>query len=84
MKTIKPCDEELLTPAELAIQLKVRVRTIYELAKRNAVPHVRINHKILRFRLDEVRKAIAEHYYVPAKPLPRRWHPKRKKEVVAQ
>jgi excisionase family DNA binding protein len=82
LKTLKPSYEELLTADELAPKLKVHVGTVYLLVRRNAIPYERINHKILRFRLSEVQKALAEHYHVPAKPVARRPFPKRKKEIA--
>jgi excisionase family DNA binding protein len=82
LKTLKPCYEELLTAEELAPKLKVQTGTVYQLVRRDAIPHVRINHKILRFRLSEVQKALAELYHNPAKPVARRPFPKRKKEVA--
>jgi excisionase family DNA binding protein len=75
-------DEELLTAEELAPKIKVQTGTVYQLVRRGDIPYDRINHKILRFRLSEVQKALAEHYHVPAKPLTRRPFPKRKKEIA--
>jgi excisionase family DNA binding protein len=80
LKTLKCYDEEFLTAEELAPKLKVQTDTIYRLVRSDAIPHTRINHKILRFRLSEVQKALAEHYHVPAKPMARRPFPKRKLE----
>jgi hypothetical protein len=74
-------NEELLTSEELEPELKVTVEAVYQLVRRKVIPHVRLNHKILRFRLSEVREAL-QNYHVPAKPLTRLPFPKRKEEGV--
>jgi excisionase family DNA binding protein len=82
LKTLKPRYEELLTAEELAPKLKIQTGTVYRLVRSDVIPYTRLNHKILRFRLSEVQKALTEHYHVPAKPVARRPFPKRKKEVA--
>jgi hypothetical protein len=71
--------EELLTAGELAPKIKCKsVDTIYRLQRAGVIPCFRVNHKIMLFRLSEVYEALEKYYHVPAKPLPRHYHPKRK------
>ena len=70
--------EELLTAGELAPKIKCRsVDTVYRLQRAGVIPCYRVNHKLMWFRLSEVREALEKYYHVPAKPLPRHYHPKR-------
>jgi len=71
--------EELITAGELAPKIKCRsVDTVYRLQRAGVIPCYRVNHKLMWFRLSEVREALEKYYHVPAKPLPRHHHPKRK------
>jgi excisionase family DNA binding protein len=44
----------LLKTDEVAELLKVKKSTIYSLVHRNKIPHIKISHKILRFRQSEI------------------------------
>lgn len=46
--------EELLTPQEVARLLKVDKRTIYYWIGRGLITYVRVNKKVVRFRLQDV------------------------------
>ena len=71
--------EELITAGELRSHLKAKtVDTIYRLVRANVIPCYRVNHKLMWFRLSEVREALEKYYHIPAKPLPRHYHPKRR------
>jgi excisionase family DNA binding protein len=59
MRRLVPVDE-------IAELLSLPIATIYDLARRNELPSVRIARKILRFDLDEIEKTINSRRNRPA------------------
>lgn len=41
-------NDEYLTPAEVAAELRVNVRTVYGLLRRNELPHFNLGHRTKR------------------------------------
>jgi len=60
--------EELITAGELAPKIKCRsVDTVYRLQRAGVIPCYRVNHKLMWFRLSEVREALEKYYHVSPK-----------------
>jgi excisionase family DNA binding protein len=55
-----PAPDALLTIDELATQLRVKRRAVERLIARRAIPVIRINARVLRFRWREVETALAK------------------------
>jgi excisionase family DNA binding protein len=50
----------MLTPLELANQLRVKVCTVRHWVKQGKIPVIRISRKVLRFRLEDVLAVLEE------------------------
>jgi excisionase family DNA binding protein len=48
----------LLTAEDIALMLKVKVQTVYTIARRGELEKVKLSRKCLRFRADEVERYI--------------------------
>lgn len=53
-------DEDLLTYAQAAKYLNVRLGTLYALVSRKQIPHVRIGRRLVRFSRSSLMSLIAE------------------------
>lgn len=53
--------EQLLTPEEVAKLLKINKRTVYYWIEKRLINYIRINHKVVRFRLTDVEELIQKH-----------------------
>ncbi len=53
--------QELLTPEEVAKMLKVDRRTVYYWIEQKKINHIRINRKVIRFRLYDVEEFLQKH-----------------------
>ena len=49
---------ELLTAEDIATMLKVKVQTVYLIARRGELEKVKLSRKCLRFRVDDVERFI--------------------------
>jgi len=52
---------DLLTPEEVAKLLKISKRTVYYWIDRKLINHIRINHKVVRFRPEDIEEFIQKH-----------------------
>jgi len=48
----------LLTAEEIAAMLRLKVQTVYTMARRGELPKVKLSRKCLRFRADDVERFI--------------------------
>ena len=53
-------DPDLLTMDEVAVRLRMKRTAVESLIKRRAIPVIRINARVLRFRWREVEAALAK------------------------
>lgn len=53
--------EELLTPEEVAKLLKVNKRTVYYWIEKRAIPYIKFNRKVVRFRPSDIEEFLAKH-----------------------
>lgn len=57
---IPPAPDALLTITEVATQLRLKKSAVERLVKRRAIPVIRINRRVFRFRWREVESALAK------------------------
>jgi len=55
-----PAGEGIFTKPELAKHLKVSIRTITEMMKRGELAYIKINGRLVRFRLEDVHARLTE------------------------
>jgi excisionase family DNA binding protein len=55
-----PAGHGILTKPELAKHLKVSIRTITEMMKRGELAYIKINGRLVRFRLEDVHARLTE------------------------
>ena len=57
---VLPTEERVFTKPELAKHLKVSIRTITEMMKRGELAYIKINGRLVRFRLEDVHARLTE------------------------
>jgi excisionase family DNA binding protein len=62
----------LLTAEDIALMLKVKVQTVYTIARRGELEKVKLSRRCLRFRADEVERFIERRpeYELTSRPIP--------------
>lgn len=58
--------DKLLTPEEVAEIFKIDKRTVYYWIEKKAIPYIKINRKVIRFRPVDVEEFIQRHFVRPS------------------
>ena len=59
--------DDLVEKQAVADYLHVTVRTVETWTKRQKIPSIRIGNKVIRYRLEDIAKALRKNYFVEAK-----------------
>ena len=59
--------DDLVGKKVVADYLRVTVRTVETWTKRRKIPSIRIGNKVIRYRLEDIAKALRKNYFVEAK-----------------
>jgi excisionase family DNA binding protein len=59
--------DDLVEKQAVADYLHVTVRTVETWTKRQKIPSIRIGNKVIRYRLEDIAKALRKNYFIEAK-----------------